>query len=380
MSFRNSLILVVVIVVATLSVEAQSARLTAARLKALKASSNDPAGDAFVGSRESLMPLIDDFVADSSMASPMFLYFAANTAFRLGRIEDSAFLFYAAQLRRAVDFQRYNISPEPDGNNAVTYLMFLNETTGMSINPAIMRQPAQFSSVIARLEKWEIVPAAQAHYPEFAEAKGFKLPAAQWPELARKTKQGFMEAFGKRMVTLLSDKEYFEAFIFVQKVNLGEIKESKETLERYLKMEDLMETIEGRLLGGPTRERPAIAPPPDRPEPAPPSPPPAPRESSPQARPPAGVGTLPVRVGGEIREPKLITRVEPTYPQGVSGGVIFEVTIGPTGSVTDVRVLRGESPLVEAAEAAVRQWIYEPTILEGKAVSVLLTVALQRRP
>ena len=30
--------------------------------------------------------------------------------------------------------------------------MFLNETTGMSINPAIMRQPAQFSSVIARLE------------------------------------------------------------------------------------------------------------------------------------------------------------------------------------------------------------------------------------
>jgi TonB family protein len=370
MSLRNSLILVVAIVVATLSVEAQGARLTAARLKALKASSNDPAGDAFVGSRESLMPLIDDFVADSSMASPMFLYFAANTAFRLGRIEDSAFLFYAAQLRRAVDFQRYNISPEPDGNNAVTYLMFLNETTGMSINPAIMRQPAQFSSVIARLEKWEIVPAAQAHYPEFAEAKGFKLPAAQWPELARKTRQGFMEAFGKPMVTLLSDKEYFEAFVFVQKVNLGEIKESKETLERYTKMEDLMETIEGRLLGGPKREPPAKAPP---------SPPPAPREPS-EARPPAGVGTLPVRVGGEIREPKLITRVEPTYPQGVSGGVILEVTIGPTGSVTDVRVLRGESPLVEAAEAAVRQWVYEPTILEGKAVSVLLTVALQRRP
>ena len=110
MSLRSLLILVVAIVVATLSVEAQGARLTAARLKALKASSNDPAGDAFVGSRESLMPLIDDFVADSSMASPMFHYFAANTAFRLGRIEDSAFLFYAAQLRRAVDFQRYNIS------------------------------------------------------------------------------------------------------------------------------------------------------------------------------------------------------------------------------------------------------------------------------
>ena len=380
MSLRSSLIVVVAIVVGTLSVEAQGPRLTAARLKALKASSSDPAGDAFLGGRESLMPLIDDFVADSSMASPMFLYYAANTAFRLGRIEDAAFLFYAAQLRRAVDFRRYNISPEPDGSNAVTYLMFLNETTGMLINPAIMRQPAQFSSVIARLEKWEIVPAAQAHYPEFAEAKGFKLPAVQWPELARTTKQGFMEAFGKPMATLLNDKEYFEAFVFVQKVNLGEIKESKETLERYKKMEDLMEVIEGRLLGGSKREPPATAAPPDRPEPAQSSPPPAPRESSPQPPPPAGAGTQPVRVGGNIREPKLITRVEPTYPQGVSGGVILEVTIGPTGSVTGVRVLRGESPLVEAAEAAVRQWVYEPTMLDGKAVSVLLTVALQRRP
>ncbi len=212
--------------------------------------------------------------------------------------------------------------------------MFLNETTGMLINPAIMRQPAQFSSVIARLEKWEIVPAAQAHYPEFAEAKGFKLPAAQWPELARKTKQGFMEAFGKRMVTLLSDKEYFEAFVFVQKVNLGEIKESKETLERYQQ--------DGRPDGddrGPSaRQSEAGAPCQRRRRPIARSrrsvSATRPREPSPRRRPPAGDGTQPVRVGGDIREPKLITRVEPTYPQGVSGGVILEVTIGPTGSVT----------------------------------------------
>ncbi len=233
--------------------------------------------------------------------------------------------------------------------------MFLNETTGMSINPAIMRQPAQFSSVIARLEKWEIVPAAQAHYPEFAEAKGFKLPAAQWPELARKTKQGFMEAFGKRMVDA-SERQGILRGVRLRTEGQSRRDQGKQGDAGALQQD-------GRSDGG------------DRG--------PSARRSEARAaagRPPAGVGTLPVRVGGEIREPKLITRVEPTYPQGVSGGVILEVTIGPTGSVTDVRVLRGESPLVEAAEAAVRQWVYEPTILEGKAVSVLLTVALQRRP
>jgi TonB family protein len=377
MSVRRALVVVLALAVATLSVQAQGGRLTVARLKALKASSNDPAGDAFVGSREQLIGVVDDFVADSSMASPMFLYFAANTAFRLGRIEDAAFLFYAAQLRRAVDFQRYNISAEPDGNNAITYLMFLNETTGMSVNPAIMRQPAQFSSVIRRLEKWEIVASPQAYYPEFAEAKGFKLPAPQWSELARTTKQSFMEAFGKPMVTLLNDKEYFEAFVFVQKVNLGEIPESKETIERFTKAEERMDAIERRLLGNPIGDR-AADPPPDPPVTTP-SRPEAKRESAP-APPPMDAGTMPVRVGGNIPEPKLIKRVEPTYPQGGFGSVILEVTVGTSGAVTDVRVLRGDPRIEEAVEAAVRQWIYEPTIVAGKAVPALVTVAVQRRP
>jgi len=355
---------ILVVVFAAGRAEGQS--LTVERLKALKTSSNDPAGDAFVDSRERLMPLIDAFVADNSLASPMFLYLAANTAFRLGRVEDAAFLFYGAQLRRAVDFQRYNIETTANSNNAATYLGFLNQTTGEAINPAILRLPAAFTSVIARLEQWDVVASRRAFYPEFAEAKGFKISEADWPELARRTKQGFMDQFGKRMVTLLGDKQYFEAFSFVQRVNLGEIgKDDKSTQDRFLKSVEIMEAAERRLLGTPADA------------PAPPvtaSPPPA-------AKPSASVksGTMPVRVGGDVKDPQVVSRVEPAFPPGAKGAVILEVTIDPTGAVADVRVLRSEPALDAAAVAAVRQWRFDPTVIDGKPVSVLKTISLSAR-
>lgn len=45
--------------------------LTADVLKAVKATSNNPAGDAFVDKPEKLNALIDAFTADSSFASPV---------------------------------------------------------------------------------------------------------------------------------------------------------------------------------------------------------------------------------------------------------------------------------------------------------------------
>ena len=54
--------------------------------------------------------------------------------------------------------------------------------------------------------------------------------------------------------------------------------------------------------------------------------------------------------------------------------VILEVTIGADGSVTDAKVLRSIPMLDEAALEAVRQWRYEPTMLNGVAVPVIITV------
>jgi protein TonB len=89
----------------------------------------------------------------------------------------------------------------------------------------------------------------------------------------------------------------------------------------------------------------------------------------------------PVRVGGEVSAPRLIERVEPEYPAlavaaQVEGMVILEATVDRRGSVADARVLRSHGVLDEAALAAVRQWRYEPLLLNGKPTPFILTVTL----
>ena len=89
----------------------------------------------------------------------------------------------------------------------------------------------------------------------------------------------------------------------------------------------------------------------------------------------------PIRVGGDVPPPRKTHDVSPVYPVAaraarVQGLVILEATIGPTGEVVDVEVLRSVPELDEAAATAVRQWRYEPTLVDGVAVPVLMTVTV----
>ena len=91
--------------------------------------------------------------------------------------------------------------------------------------------------------------------------------------------------------------------------------------------------------------------------------------------------TAPVRVGGNIRMPAKIYDARPVYPQEalaarVTGVVIIEATIGADGRVTDTKVLRGSRLLDAAATDAVRQWRFEPTLVNGVAVPVIMTVTV----
>jgi hypothetical protein len=137
---------------------AQPLRLTVDHLRALTSSTNDTAGDAFTGTPAALNAVLDAMAADSSLVGPMQLFLASSTALRLVRVEDAGFFFYAAQVRAAFDFERFDVSARADGNNAATYLGFLRETIGEQVNPAIMREPAKFAAVVTRLERWEVVP------------------------------------------------------------------------------------------------------------------------------------------------------------------------------------------------------------------------------
>jgi TonB family protein len=64
-------------------------------------------------------------------------------------------------------------------------------------------------------------------------------------------------------------------------------------------------------------------------------------------------------------ERKLVTRVEPEYPETLQrlyiGGVVrLELTISPKGNVESVTVLGGNPILGQSAMAAVKKWKYTP--------------------
>jgi len=89
-----------------------------------------------------------------------------------------------------------------------------------------------------------------------------------------------------------------------------------------------------------------------------------------------------VAVEGDIKPPRLIKEVAPVYPEaarsaGVQGAVILSVRANEKGEVVDVMVLRSIPLLDQAAIDAVMQWVYEPLIVDGKAVSVVFTVTVR---
>lgn len=101
--------------------------------------------------------------------------------------------------------------------------------------------------------------------------------------------------------------------------------------------------------------------------------------AAPVQEPPAPFGREPIRVGGGVQESKLIYKVEPVYPElarksRVSGTVVMVVTANEEGLVSDIKVNNGHPLLVEAAIAAVKQWRYNPSLLNGVPVPVMFTV------
>ncbi|HYR87595.1 MAG TPA: energy transducer TonB [Terriglobia bacterium] len=102
----------------------------------------------------------------------------------------------------------------------------------------------------------------------------------------------------------------------------------------------------------------------------PPPPPPPP--------PPPKIVAGPVRVGGDVKEPRVVKLVPPVYPPiaskaRVSGTVVMEAILTEDGTVDQIRVISGHPFLIEAAMSCVKHWKYEPTLLNGIAVRVVLT-------
>jgi protein TonB len=72
---------------------------------------------------------------------------------------------------------------------------------------------------------------------------------------------------------------------------------------------------------------------------------------------------------------RLLKRVDPAYPleamqQRIEGTVQLHAVIGDDGKVLSLEPVSGPPLLVEAAEIAVRQWRYGPTLLDGHRIQV----------
>jgi len=92
----------------------------------------------------------------------------------------------------------------------------------------------------------------------------------------------------------------------------------------------------------------------------------------------------PVKIGGDVKEPRLISSVLPVYPlaarqTGVEGEVIVNTTIDKNGSVVGVHVISGPPLLRQAALDALRRWKYDPSRLNGQPVAVEMQVTIKFR-
>ena len=86
-----------------------------------------------------------------------------------------------------------------------------------------------------------------------------------------------------------------------------------------------------------------------------------------------------IKVGGNVTAAKIINRTAPNYPPlarqtRISGTVRLHAIIAKDGTVQQLEVLSGHPLLVQAALDAVRQWRYQPTLLNGEPVEVDTTV------
>ena len=91
------------------------------------------------------------------------------------------------------------------------------------------------------------------------------------------------------------------------------------------------------------------------------------------------------RVRGEVKSPRLVKKIEPSYPLEArknreSGASIFEAIISTNGCVRELRLVKSSTVMLDvAALQALSQWRYKPATLDGKPVSVYLTVTVTFR-
>ena len=91
-----------------------------------------------------------------------------------------------------------------------------------------------------------------------------------------------------------------------------------------------------------------------------------------------------IRIGGNVEMAKVITRVQPIYPEsakaaGAQGTVLLHAVVGMDGKPLQLQVLNSQinPDLARAAVEAVSQWRYQATLLNGEPVEIDTTIQVK---
>jgi protein TonB len=89
----------------------------------------------------------------------------------------------------------------------------------------------------------------------------------------------------------------------------------------------------------------------------------------------------PIRVSSTLQKSRLTKQVDPVYPPlaktaRIEGAVVLEATITEAGTVDNLRVISGNPLLVPSVIDAVKQWRYQPTLLNGMPIEVITTITV----
>jgi periplasmic protein TonB len=100
-------------------------------------------------------------------------------------------------------------------------------------------------------------------------------------------------------------------------------------------------------------------------------PPPPPKAATPQR----------IRIGGNVQQAKIARMVQPIYPAiaktaHIQGTVVLHAIIAKDGTVQELQYISGPPLLMKSAMDAVRQWRYQPTLLNGEPVEVDTTISV----
>jgi len=120
----------------------------------------------------------------------------------------------------------------------------------------------------------------------------------------------------------------------------------------------------GGVLGGIISAVPSAAPPP---------PPPPKKVEEKPAQPTR------IKIGGAVQQARLVRQPRPIYPPlakqaRISGVVKLSAIISKDGTIQKLEVISGHPLLAPAALEAVKQWVYQPTLLNGEPVEVITQI------